>query len=355
MLSGRPVHPGPAGVEERVNGTAEDGVAHAASPVRGWAGAAAGLGHAAVLYDSPDALVAATTPFVEEGLRQGDLVVLACAPELAEAVTAPFGVRAAAIESDSRICLQDTRVPDAFVAVRRAVQRAAGFPSGRLRLLGQGMGEGIPGGAREWLRYEVSGNALMAGAPMSVMCMLDTRTLPEHLLAQAVAAHPQLVTANGIADNNGFREPSSHLRSLPVPRESAEDSAPLLAVDGATVLPELRSRVRLALQTAAPDPDQREDLLLAVAEVLANAFRHGRPPVSARLWSDGRRLVCTVRDSGRGYDDPLAGLQPAHGEDLAHGGMGLWLARKLWDSVDLLPAGPGLTVRLSTELARPRA
>jgi anti-sigma regulatory factor (Ser/Thr protein kinase) len=59
-----------------------------------------------------------------------------------------------------------------------------------------------------------------------------------------------------------------------------------------------------------------------------------------------------VRDSGRGYDDPLAGFQPAHGEDLAHGGMGLWLARKLWDSVDLLPRRPGLTVRMSTELVR---
>jgi anti-sigma regulatory factor (Ser/Thr protein kinase) len=333
-----------------VNATAEDGVSRATSPARGWAGATTGQAHAAVLFDSTDTLRAATTPFLEEGLRQGDLVVLACSPELAEVVTRPLGVRAASIESDSRICLQDTRVPDAFIAVRRAMQRAAEFPSGRLRVLGQGLGEGIPGGEREWLRYEVSCNALMAGAPISVMCMLDTRTLPEQLLAQAVAAHPQLVTADGMTDNRGFREPASHLRSLPVPREPAEDMPPLLAVDGATVLPELRGRLRGALHTAVPDAEQREDLLLAVAEVMANAFRHGRPPVSARLWSDGRRLVCTVSDSGRGYDDPLAGLQPAHGDDLAHGGMGLWLARKLWDSVDLVSGGPGLTVRLSTEL-----
>ena len=30
--------------------------------------------------------------------------------------------------------------------------------------------------------------------------------------------------------------------------------------------------------------------------------------------------------------------------------MGLWLARKLWDHVDVLPSDEGLTVRLSTAL-----
>jgi hypothetical protein len=41
---------------------------------------------------------------------------------------------------------------------------------------------------------------------------------------------------------------------------------------------------------------------------------------------------------------------PAHGLDLSRGGMGLWLARKLWDHVDVLPGPAGLSVRLSTRL-----
>ena len=41
---------------------------------------------------------------------------------------------------------------------------------------------------------------------------------------------------------------------------------------------------------------------------------------------------------------------PAHGLDLSRGGMGLWLARKLWDHVDVLPTPEGLSVRLSTRL-----
>ena len=34
---------------------------------------------------------------------------------------------------------------------------------------------------------------------------------------------------------------------------------------------------------------------------------------------------------------------------------GTQLARKLWDSVDLLPGGSGLTVRLGTSLVQPGA
>jgi anti-sigma regulatory factor (Ser/Thr protein kinase) len=335
-----------------LNRTAEDGAARATSPARGWAGAAAGHGHAAVLYDSADALLAATTPFLEDGLRAGDLVVLACPPELAAEVTAPLGEQVGEIENHPRICLLGTRAPDAFGATRRLLQRASTARSGRIRLVGQVQFDAGPGGPREALRYEVAANAVLAGAPMSALCLVDTGLLEAHVVALAAAAHPQLVVGTDVSDNLAFREPASYLRSLPVPREPAEDMAPLLSVDGAMVLPELRGRLRDALDAAVPDPDQREDLLLAVAEVMANAFRHGRPPVSARLWGDGRRLVCMVSDSGRGYDDPLAGFQPAHGDDLAHGGMGLWLARKLWDSVDLLSGGPGLTVRLSTELVR---
>jgi anti-sigma regulatory factor (Ser/Thr protein kinase) len=98
------------------------------------------------------------------------------------------------------------------------------------------------------------------------------------------------------------------------------------------------------------DPEQREDLRLAASEIAANAFRHGRRPVSARVWADRRRMVCEITDSGTSFDDPFAGFLPAHGPDLGRGGMGLWLARKLWDHVDLLPGPDGLTVRLSSPL-----
>lgn len=333
-----------------MNATAEDGAGSTAPSARGWTAAAAGHGHAAVLYDDTRTLLSATTPFLEDGLRAGDLVVLACPPEVAATVTEPLGERARSVEHEPRICLLDTRAPDAFGVTREVLERAPAARSGRVRLVGQVQFGSGPASFREGLRYEIAANAVLAGAPLSVMCLLDTTVLPEQLVSLVAAAHPQLVAGDGLVDNRHFREPSSFLHSLPVPREPVEETTPLLAVDGATVLARLRGRLRDALAASVPDADQQDDLVLGASEVAANAFRHGRPPVSARLWSDGRRLVCSITDSGRGYDDPLAGYQPAHGDDLAHGGMGLWLARKLWDSVDLVNDGPGLTVRLATTL-----
>jgi anti-sigma regulatory factor (Ser/Thr protein kinase) len=337
-------------LEERVNATAEDGAVRSAPSARGWAAAAAGHGHAAVLYDAPETLLAATTPFLEDGLRAGDLLVLACPPDLARQITDPLGERARDVEHEPRICLLGTRAADAFVATRRVLQRASSARSGRVRLVGQVQFEDGPGGPREGLRYEIAANAVLAGAPMSVLCAIDTGVLPDRLVSLAAAAHPQLIAGEGLVDNRTFREPTTFLQSLPVPRDPFEDATPLLSVDGATVLAQVRSRLRGALVAHVPDADQQDDLLLAVSEVAANAFRHGRPPVSVRMWRSGRQLVCTITDSGRGFDDPLAGFQPAHGDDLSHGGMGLWLARKLWDSVDLMNTGRGLTVRLSTAL-----
>ena len=64
-------------------------------------------------------------------------------------------------------------------------------------------------------------------------------------------------------------------------------------------------------------------------------------PVSARVWADGDRVICVISDRGTTYSDPFSGFAPAHGLDLSHGGMGLWLARKLWDHVDVLPERRG--------------
>ena len=49
--------------------------------------------------------------------------------------------------------------------------------------------------------------------------------------------------------------------------------------------------------------------------------------------------MAAIHDSGHGLDDPFAGYGPAHGEDLSHGGMGLWLARQLCDHVAIIVNG----------------
>jgi anti-sigma regulatory factor (Ser/Thr protein kinase) len=61
--------------------------------------------------------------------------------------------------------------------------------------------------------------------------------------------------------------------------------------------------------------------------------------------------VCRISDAGAGWDDPSAGYGPAHGEDLSHGGMGLWLARQLCDHVAIHREPAGVSVRLTVHCA----
>jgi anti-sigma regulatory factor (Ser/Thr protein kinase) len=240
------------------------------------------------------------------------------------------------------------RAPDAIVVTFRHLGRAAA--TGRMRLVGEVDFGATPRNWREGERYESAANAVLAGAPMDVLCLYDRRVLPDTVVASAARTHPHLVADGRRRVNRRFRAPEEHLRRLPVPREAVEAGPPVLAVDDAAALADLRRRLREVLFARVPHREQAEDLHLAVSEIAANAFRHGARPVSARVWIDPESVVCTITDRGHGYDDPLAGFRPAHGEDLGRGGMGLWLARKLWDSVDLIMGTDGLTVRLSSQL-----
>ncbi|MGY1683829.1 anti-sigma factor RsbA family regulatory protein [Geodermatophilus sp. SYSU D01176] len=304
--------------------------------------------HAAAVLRGEADLLAVALPFLGAGLRAGDVVALSCPPDVTAVLCAELGERAARVRDEPGLSLLGARAPDALAYALRIADQGPG--SGQLRLLALAdFGPG-PAGWREGVRFESAANRVLQGAPVDWLCLYDRRRLPAAVVETAAATHPHLVHDGAWAPSTAYRDPADYLPSLPWPREPVEDSAPVLALDDAPSLVGLRHALGRVLAVRVPDREQREDLHLAAAEVAANAFRHGVRPVSARVWADGDRLVCAITDSGRTFADPLAGFRPAHGADLGRGGMGLWLARKLWDSVDLLPGPDGLTVRLSTRL-----
>ncbi|MFC4695062.1 MULTISPECIES: anti-sigma factor RsbA family regulatory protein [Geodermatophilus] len=309
--------------------------------------------HTAALVRSDDETTAVAASFLEEGLRHGDLPVVAASPRTAALVRDALGERAGAVEEDARICLLGVRTPDAMVVTRRLLDRARATGSGRLRVLGEVQFGTTARSRREGERYESAANALLATAPLTALCLYDRRWLPDEVVAGARRTHPELVMGGVRVSSSEFRQPAEFLRELALRRDPVEAGEPVYAVDGAPALAGLRGELRRVFGEVVPDEDQRADLHLGVSEVAANAFRHGRRPISARVWADRDTLVVTITDSGTGFADPLAGFVPAHGDDLAAGGMGLWLARKLWDSVDLVPGPAGLTVRLAAGLADP--
>ena len=338
--------------EGLVDGAATDWTSAAAARRGQPAGAhgSAPGGHGAAVVSSDAGLLEVALPFLDAGLRAGDLVALSCPPETVELISRALGERAGTIESAPAMSLLGARAPDALTMCRRYLERAASTGSGRLRVLAEVDFGSSPADWREGQRFESVYNRLMAGLPVSAVCLYDTRRLPSSVVESAAATHTELVHGATWTPNPRFQDPGTYVPSLPLPREPVEDGEPVFAVDDAVSLPYLRRSLGAVLTARVRDPEQREDLHLGASEIAANAFRHGVRPVSARVWADGDRLICVISDRGTSYADPFSGFAPARGLDLSAGGMGLWLARKLWDHVDLVPGPDGLTVRLSTRL-----
>ena len=306
--------------------------------------------HVGLVAGSDEELLAGVVPFLEDGFRAGDLLLLSCPPATAALITSALGGRLPDIAVDDRISLRGTRVADAMAVTGEWVQRASAARSGRLRLVGQVRFGAAPRNWREGLRYEAAANRMLAGDPVSVLCLFDRRELPAEVLAGVGPTHPQLLSGGELRPSGEFGSQQDFVRRLPVPREPLEDAGPVFSVADAPSLAALRGALRTVIAERVGDPELAEDLHFAASEIASNAFRHGARPVSARVWVSDERLVCAISDNGPGFDEPFTGFRPAHGEDLALGGMGLWLARKLWDHVDVLPRQRGVTVRLSTRL-----
>jgi anti-sigma regulatory factor (Ser/Thr protein kinase) len=310
--------------------------------------------HGAAVVGTQQELLAVARPFLDAGLRAGDLVALTCPSDTVDLLAGELGERATAVEAEPGMSLLGARAPDALIMCRRYMERAVAAGStggsGRLRVLAEVDFGDDPADWREGQRFESVYNRLLGDAPVSAICLYDRRRLPASVVDSAAATHPQLVSGGTWAASPGFQDPGVYVPALPLPRAPIEDGDPVFAVDDAASLPGLRHQLNAVLSTLVPDREQQQDLHLAASEIGANAFRHGVRPVSARVWAEGDRIICVISDRGTSYTDPFSGFVPAHGLDLSLGGMGLWLARKLWDHVDVLPTPQGLSVRLSTRL-----
>jgi serine/threonine-protein kinase RsbW len=107
---------------------------------------------------------------------------------------------------------------------------------------------------------------------------------------------------------------------------------------------------------AGLDEDERFRLAMAVREAAVNAVLHGNDydpekQITASFQNDGKSLIITVADQGKGLDpdtlpDPLAP------ENLLRGtGRGIFLIRSFMDEVHFRQLHPGTELTLVKHLA----
>jgi anti-sigma regulatory factor (Ser/Thr protein kinase) len=314
------------------------------------AGTVPHLLHAALLFDSADELADAAVPFLADGLAAGEAAVLACREDdnarLAEAV------------GDDRLLVLDreeiyTGCARALATYRRMVHRRVAAGAARIRLVCAVPLDQRPQQWDEWHCYEAVFNAAMGRMPLSAVCAYDRREISSTMRNGIGQTHPVILTPGGLVPNGGYREPATVLgRTVTAPGNAIFSDPPTLDLADqveATRLPELREQVRSALDGAGAQGPLRGRFAAAVIEVLSNAFQHGAPPVSVRLWITPARLEAAITDCGQGFDDPLAGFIPP-GEGPSPARAGLWVARQACDSLDVVRTPSGFTVRLGTAL-----
>jgi anti-sigma regulatory factor (Ser/Thr protein kinase) len=298
--------------------------------------------HDAFVYGSDTELLAGLGPYVRAGLQADETVVAVLPRRNAELLAAHLGPDVTAVELiDADDWYQK---PEATIAGYDRMLNGLGGRRGRV--IGEVSFGHDPDSWADWTRYEAALNEAFRQHDAHVVCPYDRRSLPATVIEAARHTHPMVWTSTDRTPSGDFRDPrhvaAEHARAIPVP-----PTLPDLVVDLDGHLRDARGEFADALRAAGITGQRADELALAVNEIVTNAIVHGGDHGELRVWSGADRLVCAVSERGPGVDDPLAGFVPP---DLtATRGRGLWMARQLFDRVELEQSSDGFTVWLATE------
>jgi anti-sigma regulatory factor (Ser/Thr protein kinase) len=308
--------------------------------------------HEALVFRSPDELLAVAVPILRDGLAAGDAAILTCRDE-------HNALLADALGPHPRIvCLPPVRIYTRAAAAAETYRHRIGqrIAVGARRVGVVGEPNNVGPGPEDWaecVRFESIANATLAECPLTSICAFDVRTLPPAMIEDLVSAHPFVLTPTGRIPNERYVDPATYLRRSAGGPDPAERTSPAVTFAAVTDLHQvaaLRNQLRAALDAHEVELPIMADVVASVQELVVNGLVHGRPPVRVRLWIPPGRLVCTVTDAGPGFDDPVAGyVRPDPDDAFSPGsGTGLWLARQLCDRVETAQTPAGFTVRLVT-------
>ncbi|MFI5889928.1 anti-sigma factor RsbA family regulatory protein [Actinoplanes sp. NPDC051513] len=290
------------------------------------------LVHEALIYDDDEGFVSAVTPFLAEGIRDGDAVVAAVTGHNIDLLRQGLGDDAGQVTFvDRDIWYVRPASTIAGWADLLSSARAQGHRA--VRIVGE-VAFGTPARRDSWIRYESALNDVFAAAPAWVICPYDTRRLPEKVISSARRTHP-VVRADGREPSRMYQRPRRLLRAIaePVP-PIRRDPLAVVSLD----VPRSARRARYVVQAVAEGLGWQgpaiDDLLLVVHEIAVNSIVHGRGDRELRVWIEDTTITCEVIDHGDGFSDPLAGYRPP--APPGHDGMGLWIAKQLsdWLAID---------------------
>lgn len=293
-------------------------------------------------YGSDEEFRALILPWVEQGVRAGEPVVIG------------YDERKAAL---LRLWLPDssgvTFVADrslyatparAIATYRRMFERELARGAQRIRIAGDVPHPGNGGDFHGWDRYESAINRVWDDFPVWSRCLYHTPTTPAAVRDIVIRTHPFILTDSGESRANDRYEDISTFRGLPTHADPITMSTPPVAELRDPTPTEARQALGRVGRGVIND-DTLDELMLGVSEAVTNAQLHGGSATSVRVWAVPGRVTAHILDTGSGTRDPLAGLTAAPASATG-AGLGLWITHQLDLIVDLLHTPEGFTVQL---------
>ncbi|MGZ4684625.1 MEDS domain-containing protein [Oryzihumus sp.] len=299
--------------------------------------------HDLLVHDTDEELVRATQDFVAEGLDSGGQVLVHSSRERVPLLQD-------ALRPHPRLTWgYDEDLYQSPTATLFAYQRQLALAPEPTQVWVTGTVPLAQGRAAQaaWSRYESMVNVALGSFAFHALCTYDARTLPGHVVEAARAAHPHQGVGPLRQENPDYEPPGAFLANPLAFTPGVPDTAPTadLVLGDLRELHLARSLVAREARASGLPSEARGDFVSAAHEVLANAFRHGAPPVKLEMWVGQGRLTARVTDRGPGLADPMSGVgYPDRG-----GSVGLWAARQMCEELVIgTSPGGGCSVLLST-------
>lgn len=308
--------------------------------------------HRALVHGSEREFTETVVPYLREGRRVGDALVVIVTPERADRLRVELDAGTSqAIEFID--AAEWFTGPMATLAAYYDRTREDWWPRGRLRLLAEPVWAGrSPLEIREWHRHESLLNVAFAGTPTTLLCAYDA-ALPPAVLDEVSRTHPELSGPGGSSPSGRFTDPADYYAEcnaepLAPPPECAADRG-----FASGELPGLRAflqaeAVRLGL------PEKRSlPFVLAVNEVATNIIRDGGGRGRLWVWAAEGELICDVTDPLRALSDRFLGYAPPTGP--RRGEAAMWAVRRLCHIVEIRSGASGTVIRMHVALDAPLA
>lgn len=294
--------------------------------------------HPALFYRGDRQYLDGTVPFVREGVEAGEPVTVAVPGQNLKLIRAELGELAAEVRF---LDMEEVgRNPGRIIpAVLWAF--ADLHPGRRVRVVGEQVWpDRSPTEHDACLQHEALVNLAFSGRDATILCPYDADGLNAGIIELAEATHPVLMDGSGTRTSAGYA-PERVIRECggPLPEPPDADVLPF----GGDDLWRVRAFAARYAERTGLSGERLEDLRLIASELAANSLEHGGGSGVVRIWTEDRRVVFDVSDSGH-IADPLAGRRPA--DSRQRGSRGLLVTNLLGDLVRVHTGESGTTVRV---------